>query len=71
MEYRQLGRAGLRISAVGVGCNQLGSTVDRAGTFTECGASPGGDEGDARTRQRAGWDPNPPFVLLAGPTYRC
>ncbi|MEP7357581.1 MAG: aldo/keto reductase [Anaerolineales bacterium] len=32
MQYRQLGNAGVKVSAVGVGCNQFGSTVDRAGT---------------------------------------
>jgi len=32
MQYRNLGRSGLKVSAVGVGCNQFGSTVDREGT---------------------------------------
>jgi aryl-alcohol dehydrogenase-like predicted oxidoreductase len=32
MQYRNLGRSGLKISAVGVGCNQFGSVVDRDGT---------------------------------------
>src|SRR5258708_34556841 len=32
MEYRNLGRCGLKVSAVGVGCNQFGSVVDRDGT---------------------------------------
>jgi aryl-alcohol dehydrogenase-like predicted oxidoreductase len=32
MEYRNLGRAGVKVSAVGVGCNQFGGKVDREGT---------------------------------------
>ncbi len=32
MEYRNLGRAGVKVSAVGVGCNQFGSTLDQDGT---------------------------------------
>jgi aryl-alcohol dehydrogenase-like predicted oxidoreductase len=32
MEYRNLGRAGVKVSAVGVGCNQFGRKVDRGGT---------------------------------------
>ena len=32
MQYRNLGRSGLKISAVGVGCNQFGGVVDREGT---------------------------------------
>ena len=31
MEYRNLGRAGVKASVVGVGCNQLGSVVDLEG----------------------------------------
>lgn len=32
MEYRHLGSAGVKVSAVGIGTNQFGSTVDREGT---------------------------------------
>ncbi len=32
MQYRNLGRSGVRVSAVGVGCNQFGGYVDRDGT---------------------------------------
>jgi aryl-alcohol dehydrogenase-like predicted oxidoreductase len=32
MQYRTLGRSGVKISAVGVGCNQFGGVVDRDGT---------------------------------------
>jgi aryl-alcohol dehydrogenase-like predicted oxidoreductase len=32
MQYRNLGRAGVKVSAVGVGCNQFGGVVDREGT---------------------------------------
>jgi aryl-alcohol dehydrogenase-like predicted oxidoreductase len=32
MQYRNLGRSGLKVSAVGVGCNQFGGPVDREGT---------------------------------------
>jgi hypothetical protein len=31
MEYRNLGQAGVKVSAVGVGCNQFGGKVDREG----------------------------------------
>ena len=32
MQYRNLGRSGVKVSAVGVGCNQFGGAVDREGT---------------------------------------
>ena len=34
MEFRQLGRSGLKVSAVGLGCNNFGMTLDEAGTKT-------------------------------------
>lgn len=32
MDYRRLGPAGLKVSAIGVGCNQFGSHLDAAAT---------------------------------------
>jgi aryl-alcohol dehydrogenase-like predicted oxidoreductase len=32
MEYRNLGRAGVKVSVIGIGCNQFGGKVDAAGT---------------------------------------
>src|SRR5262245_6556721 len=32
MEYRRLGRSGLKVSAVGVGCNNFGGRMDEAAT---------------------------------------
>ena len=32
MEFRNLGRSGLRVSTVGLGCNNFGAKLDEAGT---------------------------------------
>ncbi len=32
MEYRNLGRAGVKVSVIGIGCNQFGAVVDKDGT---------------------------------------
>jgi len=32
VEYRNLGRAGVKVSAIGIGCNQFGGKVDATGT---------------------------------------
>ena len=32
MEYRNLGSAGVKVSVIGIGCNQFGGVVDKDGT---------------------------------------
>ena len=32
MELRRLGNSGLKVSAVGIGCNNFGGRIDAAGT---------------------------------------
>jgi aryl-alcohol dehydrogenase-like predicted oxidoreductase len=33
LEYRRLGKSGLKVSVVGIGCNNFGHRVDQAGTI--------------------------------------
>ena len=42
MEYRNLGHSGLKVSVVGLGCNNLGRTVDAGVVDRRGSASIGG-----------------------------
>src|SRR6185503_15927821 len=39
MEYRRLGDSGLKVSAVGIGCNNFGMRIDQEGTDAVVGAA--------------------------------
>ena len=45
MEFRRLGDSGLKVSAVGVGCNNFGMRIDQAGTDAVVAAAKGAAEG--------------------------